>query len=145
MGNGKGINKDSESGMERTVQIINDEILKLQDQIDKLREERFKLKIGDYNFAGKYIKYHDEFMFVYDMFPTTNNQMLLRGVAFSHEESEFWDGSFFSYSTYHDRVMNIDELQTIEVITENEYNKAFEESVEAFIISICPENPLAFS
>ena len=125
--------------MERTIEVINDEISELQDKINALRDERSKIKRGKYNFVGKFIKFKtplygdDCFMYVYEMFPVEHERMCIRGVSFEHEMSEYWDGSYFSWQTDCDKVIDIDQLSTIIEITEEEYNQVFEEILTKFL------------
>lgn len=126
--------------MERTIENITKEITDLYDKISDLEKERDELEIANYNFIGKYIKIKessfdtDVYMYVYEMFLVENNRVLLRGVSFASYNCEYWDGSYFNWATDIDKEVDIDKLSEIEEISEEEYNEAFNKSLQEFLM-----------
>lgn len=108
--------------------------------LGKIRDAELNKLIEITDLKGKFIKIHSDdiyfqYLFVENVsYNKTHERITLNGLGFSGEFSEYKDDNFAHWSWYAEHEIyvsggwNIDEqFGKIEIITEEEYNKAFDD------------------
>lgn len=122
----------------------------LYDQANKLAEQIKELKLEELNLnklQDKYIKYNNGFDVITYMkveeimkynfrFQNFEISYMLRGIGFSYEFTGYDDATSFYWDYWYEEYIYGDErdfikkINSIEIITEEEFNKAFEEGFD---------------
>lgn len=134
----KELTNDIIESLKNKKDILYNKIDKINEQI---REEKRKLINLD-KFEGKYIKYHDTYMLVdcimKDATKYTNYDYcyMFRGLGFFSEFTGYGDATSFYWDYWYEEYIYGDErefikkIDSIEIITKEEFNKAFEKGIK---------------
>ena len=92
--------------MEQTAEEIKKLIEEKYKDIYKLRSKLNSLEASEYfDMVGKFYKANcsgiDEYIYVYQVF-RSGQEIIIRGLSFFYEETEYWDGSGFGWRTDED-------------------------------------------
>ena len=139
----KELTNDIIESLKKKQDILYSKIDKISEQI---KEEKRKLINLD-KFEGKYIKYNDTYgcdsyihvdtiMREYTRFSNFDICYMFRGTGFTFEFTGYADATSFYWDYWYEEYIYGDEMEfikkinSIEIITEEEFNKAFEEGIK---------------
>ena len=132
------------------IENLEKECKELRDKEHKIQDEIKQLKMIDLHidkFEGKYIKYKDTYgcdsyihvdtiMREYTRFTNFDICYMFRGTGFTFEFTGYDDATSFYWDYWYEEYIYGDErefikkIDSIEIITEEEFNKAFEEGIK---------------
>lgn len=120
-----------------TEEKLNSEIKKLESRLDKLYDERRHKDWGPYfNLKGKYFKYKDDYIYVWECFQH-GYDFILRAFSFSSEFTPYWDANDYFLTSAHDITIkycsSAEQIKEFVEISEEEFKKTFTKSVEDLI------------